>query len=113
MQGLSAGASGESALTGTAKSGSAALPRVAGTSAPAALAGTAGTTLTGATGSGSAGCGLVALLFTEKILNLFATGAFVVAEFAVAVFIELFEEQFADIGWATGASLCLGIGGGQ
>ena len=34
-----------------------------------------------ATGTGSAGCGLVALLFTEKLLNLFAAGPFLVVNF--------------------------------
>ena len=68
--------------------------------ASAALTGTTGTTLARtawatlarATGTGAAGCGLVALLFTEKLLNLFAAGPFLVVNFSVAVFIEIFEE---------------------
>jgi hypothetical protein len=56
------------------------------------LARTAWATLARVTGTGSAGCGLVALLFTEKLLNLFAAGPFLVVNFSVAVFIEIFEE---------------------
>ena len=87
-------------MTGAAKSGAIPLAWTTGANASAALTGTTGTTLARtawaplarATGTGSAGCGLVALLFTEKLLNLFAAGPFLVVNFSVAVFIEIFEE---------------------
>jgi len=122
---LSPRASGETALTGPAKSGAITLPWTTGPTASltgaaratltkaarATLTRTARATLTGVTGTGSAGCGLVALLFTEKFLNLFAAGPFVFADIAVAIFIKLFEEQFPNVRLAAWASLGLCIDG--
>lgn len=114
-------ASGESTLAGASETGAPTLTTLARLTRSSAgpLAGAAWA-LVRVTGSGSTtgptGSGLVALLFTEKILYLLAAGAFIFLDAAIAVFIKLFEEQFADIGLATGAIIgagaVLGLSGG-
>lgn len=118
-------ASGESTLAGASETGAPTLATLArltrSSTGPLAraFAGAAWALIrvtgTGTT-TGPTGSGLVALLFTEKILYLLAAGAFIFLDAAIAVFIKLFEEQFADIGLATGAIIgtgaVLGLSGG-
>lgn len=108
---------GESSLAGATETGAPTLAPLARLTRSSAgpLAGAAWA-LIRVTGTGPTGSGLVALLFTEKILYLLAARAFIFLNASIAVFIKLFEEQFADIGLATGAIIgagaVLGLSGG-